>query len=60
MPDDCRVRLPHDGQREPAGRGKLAACRYFYRWELPRIDRWLRLLELVDPTTLDAAADWFS
>jgi alkylation response protein AidB-like acyl-CoA dehydrogenase len=40
-------------------RGKLAACRYFYRWELPRIDRWLKLLDPVDRTTLDFADDWF-
>jgi alkylation response protein AidB-like acyl-CoA dehydrogenase len=39
--------------------GKLAACRYFYRWELPRIDRWLRLLNPVDRTTLDVADAWF-
>jgi alkylation response protein AidB-like acyl-CoA dehydrogenase len=40
-------------------RGKLAACRYFYKWELPRIDRWLGLLEPVDRTPLDTADDWF-
>jgi alkylation response protein AidB-like acyl-CoA dehydrogenase len=40
-------------------RGKLAACHYFYRWELPRIDRWLSLLDPVDRTTLDAADEWF-
>ncbi len=39
--------------------GKLAACRYFYRWELPRIDRWLNLLDPVDRTPLDAADAWF-
>jgi alkylation response protein AidB-like acyl-CoA dehydrogenase len=40
-------------------RGKLAACRYFFRWELPRIDRWLALLDPVDRTTLDVAEEWF-
>jgi hypothetical protein len=40
--------------------GKLAACRYFYKWELPRIDRWLGLLDPVDRTPLDAADEWFS
>lgn len=39
--------------------GKLAACRYFYRWELPRIDRWLGVLDPVDRTTLDAKDEWF-
>ncbi|MET0534005.1 MAG: acyl-CoA dehydrogenase, partial [Steroidobacter sp.] len=41
-------------------RGKLAACRYFYRWELPRIDRWLGLLDPVDRTPLDAVDEWFA
>jgi hypothetical protein len=41
-------------------RGKLAACRYFYKWELPRIDRWLGLLDPVDRTTLDVADEWFA
>jgi alkylation response protein AidB-like acyl-CoA dehydrogenase len=40
-------------------RGKLAACRYFFRWELPRIDRWLGLLDPVDRTALDMADEWF-
>ena len=41
-------------------RGKLAACRYFYRWELPRIDRWLGLLQPIDRTTLDVADECFA
>jgi hypothetical protein len=41
-------------------RGKLAACRYFYQWELPRIDRWLGLLDPVDRSTLDVADEWFA
>lgn len=41
-------------------RGKLAACRYFYRWELPRVDRWLGLLDPVERTPLDTADDWFA
>jgi hypothetical protein len=40
-------------------RGKLTACRYFYRWELPRIDRWLGLLDPVDRTVFDATDDDF-
>jgi len=41
-------------------RGKLAACSYFYRWELPRIDRWLRLLDPVDRTPLDVVDEWLA
>jgi len=40
-------------------RGKLAACRYFYKWELPRIDRWLGLLTPIERTALDATDDLF-
>jgi hypothetical protein len=39
--------------------GKLAACRYFYRWELPRLDRWLKLLAPIDRTPLDMPDEWF-
>lgn len=41
-------------------RGKLAACRYFYRWELPRVDRWLGLLDPVERTPFDTADEWFA
>src|SRR5262245_15233274 len=37
-----------DGPDAAFYQGKLAACRYFYRWELPRIDRWLGVLDPVD------------
>jgi hypothetical protein len=40
-------------------RGKLTACRYFFRWELPRIDRWLALLDPVERTPLDAPEHCF-
>ncbi|WP_116810991.1 acyl-CoA dehydrogenase [Steroidobacter cummioxidans] len=48
-----------EGQQAAFYRGKLAACRYFYKWELPRIDRWLGLLDSLDRTTLDMADEWF-
>ncbi|HZT55786.1 MAG TPA: acyl-CoA dehydrogenase, partial [Burkholderiaceae bacterium] len=39
--------------------GKLAACTYFFRYELPRIGAWLKVVETRDPTcrTMDEA--WF-
>jgi alkylation response protein AidB-like acyl-CoA dehydrogenase len=49
-----------EGPESAFYRGKLAACSYFYSWELPRIDRWLKLLDPVDRTTLDVADEWFS
>ena len=39
--------------------GKLAACTYFFNYELPRIGAWLKVVETRDPTcrTMDEA--WF-
>ncbi len=39
--------------------GKLAACRYFFRWELPKVQTWLELLDPVDLTCLEMQPDWF-
>jgi alkylation response protein AidB-like acyl-CoA dehydrogenase len=40
-------------------RGKLQACRYFFRWELPKVAQQLELLASIDTTTLDMQANWF-
>jgi alkylation response protein AidB-like acyl-CoA dehydrogenase len=40
-------------------RGKLQACRYFYQWELPRVQPQLDLLASLDTTTLDMQDAWF-
>jgi alkylation response protein AidB-like acyl-CoA dehydrogenase len=40
-------------------RGKLQACRYFYRWELPKAHTQLDLLDSMDTTTLDMRDGWF-
>ena len=40
-------------------RGKLQACAYFFKWELPKIDTQLTLLESIDTTTLDMQDGWF-
>ncbi|MGI9287242.1 MAG: acyl-CoA dehydrogenase [Pseudomonadales bacterium] len=40
-------------------RGKLQALRYFFRFELPEIDAWSKLLTEVDNTCYDMQADWF-
>jgi alkylation response protein AidB-like acyl-CoA dehydrogenase len=39
--------------------GKRQACRYFYRWELPRTDAWFALLDRLDDTTLAMRDAWF-
>ncbi len=39
--------------------GKRQACRYFFRWELPRTGPQLDLLASLDDTTLAMRDDWF-
>jgi alkylation response protein AidB-like acyl-CoA dehydrogenase len=46
---------PHDADFY---RGKLAACRYFFRWELPRIGPRLELLDALDATCLEVQPGW--
>jgi hypothetical protein len=40
-------------------RGKLAACRYFFRWELPRTEPQLKLLDGLDGTCFEMKPEWF-
>lgn len=40
-------------------RGKLAACRYFFHWELPRTGPQLALLDSLDATCLEMRPEWF-
>ncbi|MGU7779601.1 acyl-CoA dehydrogenase [Burkholderia sp. PU8-34] len=39
--------------------GKRTAARYFFRWELPKVDAQLDLLASLDTTTLDMRDAWF-
>jgi butyryl-CoA dehydrogenase len=39
--------------------GKLQAARYFFRWELPDIDRDLEILDTMDDTCLSMKDEWF-
>jgi alkylation response protein AidB-like acyl-CoA dehydrogenase len=39
-------------------KGKRAAARYFFRWELPKVDPQLDLLASLDRTTLDTDPAW--
>lgn len=39
--------------------GKRMAARYFFGWELPRVDAQLDLLESLDTTSLDMSDAWF-
>lgn len=39
--------------------GKRQACRYFFRWELPRVTAQFDLLERLDETVLAMRDEWF-
>ncbi|RSZ60952.1 acyl-CoA dehydrogenase [Massilia atriviolacea] len=39
--------------------GKLQASRYFFHWELPKVQQQLDLLASIDTTTLDMQDAWF-
>ena len=39
--------------------GKLAACRYFFRYELPRVAAWLKVVETRDDTCRNMKDPWF-
>jgi alkylation response protein AidB-like acyl-CoA dehydrogenase len=39
--------------------GKLMACRFFFRWELPRVDTWFGVLDPVDTTCLEMSVTAF-
>lgn len=49
---------PHSAD-ENFYRGKLQALRYFYRFELPEIGPWAKLLMDLDDTTYAMSPDWF-
>jgi alkylation response protein AidB-like acyl-CoA dehydrogenase len=46
------------GDAEAFMHGKLAACQYFFRHEMKRIDHWLPIVTSNDTTVLDTAPDW--
>ena len=39
--------------------GKLAACAYFFRYELPKVVAWLKVVETRDPTCRTMDETWF-
>ncbi|KVC46064.1 acyl-CoA dehydrogenase [Burkholderia diffusa] len=53
------VTLAAQGRDDDFHDGKRAAARYFFRWELPKVDAQLDLLSSVDTTTLDMRDAWF-
>jgi butyryl-CoA dehydrogenase len=49
---------PHQSD-ENFYRGKLQAMRYFFRFELPEIEPWAKLLSDLDSTCYDMQPQWF-
>ena len=43
----------------PAQLGRLQACRYFFDYELPKIDPWLGVVASRNPTCRAMQDDWF-
>ncbi len=48
-----------DGAERDFYQGKLQACSYFFRWELPKTQQWYQLLNDMDPTCLEMQDEWF-
>jgi butyryl-CoA dehydrogenase len=44
---------------QAADLGRRAACRYFYRYELPKINAWLQVVSAGDSTCADVPAEAF-
>ena len=51
--------LASTGQPEGFVQGKLQACRYFFHYELPRIDAWLGVVAQRDATCREMQDSWF-
>ena len=48
-----------EGNDAPAAQGRRAACRYFFRYELPKIGAWLNVVSSRDPTCADLPEEAF-
>jgi hypothetical protein len=47
---DVALAIPEAAAREPVNVGRLAAARYFFHYELPKIGAWLNVVASRDPT----------
>jgi len=54
---DVASSLGHDNS--PAAQGRRAACRYFFRYELPKIGAWLNVVCSRDATCADLPEEAF-
>ncbi|WP_090046485.1 acyl-CoA dehydrogenase [Limnohabitans sp. 2KL-27] len=53
------VALTEAGNTSPASLGRRAACRYFYRYELPKIAAWLQVVKNRDLTCAELPEEAF-
>ncbi len=53
------VALAAERSRSPLRPGKLAAMRYFFAYELPKIDAWLGVVGRREAVCREMQADWF-
>ena len=56
---DVALAVPAGSQGDAAHVGRLAAVRYFYRYELPKIGAWLGVVASCDPTCADLPQEAF-
>jgi butyryl-CoA dehydrogenase len=55
---DVALSIPA-GANEPAHVGRMASTRYFFHYELPKIDAWLKVVASRDPTCAQVPEDAF-
>jgi alkylation response protein AidB-like acyl-CoA dehydrogenase len=55
----ARARLAAENSDPALLQGKLSACRYFFRYELPRVAAWLKVVETRDDTCRNMDEQWF-
>ncbi|MGA8034101.1 MAG: acyl-CoA dehydrogenase [Casimicrobiaceae bacterium] len=56
---EVAMAVTRSGGEDAAGRGRLQAARYFYRYELPKIFAWLAVVASRDRTCRDMEDGWF-
>ncbi|MGZ5195989.1 MAG: acyl-CoA dehydrogenase [Ramlibacter sp.] len=56
---DVALAIPPAHRRQPVQQGRLRAERYFYRYELPKIDAWLKVAASRDATCAEMPEEAF-
>jgi alkylation response protein AidB-like acyl-CoA dehydrogenase len=56
---DVALAMPEGVQRDASNIGRMAALRYFHRYELPKIGAWLAVVASCDPTCAEMPEEAF-